>query len=39
MVPGARVEYSAVDLMNVEALQKTIDSIPDDLPLYWVQSV
>ncbi|OHA00064.1 MAG: hypothetical protein A3C07_05275 [Candidatus Sungbacteria bacterium RIFCSPHIGHO2_02_FULL_47_11] len=38
-IPGAQVEYSAVDLGDLVALQKLVASISDDLPLYWVQSV
>lgn len=38
-VPGASIEYAAVDLSNKDELQKLVDSIPTDLPLYWVQSV
>ena len=38
-ISGAKVEYSSVDLNNVPALQKLVNSISDDLPLYWVQSV
>lgn len=38
-VPGAIVEYSSVDLGDINSLQKFVNTIPDDLPLYWVQSV
>ncbi len=38
-IPGAQVEYSAVDLGDLVALQKLVASISGDLPLYWVQSV
>ncbi|MEJ0053667.1 MAG: SDR family oxidoreductase [bacterium] len=38
-VPGASVEYSSVDLNDLRSLQTLADSIPNDLPLYWVQSV
>ncbi len=38
-VSGAQVEYSVVDLGNLDSLKKLVDSIPADLPLYWVQSV
>ncbi|MCC6934478.1 MAG: SDR family NAD(P)-dependent oxidoreductase [Candidatus Yanofskybacteria bacterium] len=38
-ISGAKVEYSAVDLGNISALEKLVESIPNDLPLYWVQSV
>jgi len=38
-IPGAKVEYSAVDLNDLPALAAMIASLPADLPLYWVQSV
>lgn len=38
-ISNAQVEYSAVDLNDINSLQKLINSIPRDLPLYWVQSV
>ncbi len=38
-ISGARVEYSAIDLGDLAALQKLVNSISDDMPLYWVQSV
>jgi short-subunit dehydrogenase len=38
-IPGAKVEYSPIDLNDVVALKKLVNSVPDDLPLYWVQSV
>ncbi|OGG55186.1 hypothetical protein A3D62_00155 [Candidatus Kaiserbacteria bacterium RIFCSPHIGHO2_02_FULL_49_11] len=38
-VAGAQVEYSTVDLSDISSLEKLIASIPDDLTLYWVQSV
>jgi len=37
-IVDAKVEYSAIDLNNIDSLKKIIDSIPSDLPLYWVQS-
>lgn len=38
-ISDAKVEYSAIDLNDITALQKLVKSIPDKLPLYWVQSV
>ncbi len=38
-ISGARVEYSVVDLNEVDSVAKMVAAIPDDLPLYWVQSV
>ena len=38
-VPAADVSYSAVDLGSLAAMQNLVASIPEDLPLYWVQSV
>ena len=37
-VPDAKVEYSALDLSDINSLKKLVASIPDDIPLYWVQS-
>jgi len=38
-VAGAQVEYSVIDLTDVKDLQKTINQIPGDMPIYWVQSI
>lgn len=38
-ISGAKVEYSPLDLNDIPALQKLVNSISDDFPLYWVQSV
>lgn len=38
-IPNAKVEYSVVDLSDTEELRKLVNEIPNDLPLYWVQSV
>ncbi len=38
-ISGAQVEYSAVDLSDSSAMQKLAAAIPNDLPLFWVQSV
>lgn len=38
-VPDARIEYSATDLTDPEKLSLLADSIPDDMPLYWAQSL
>ncbi|MCI0565776.1 SDR family oxidoreductase [bacterium] len=38
-IPEARVEFSAVDLSDTKQLKKLAEDLPDDLPLYWVQSV
>lgn len=38
-IPNAQVEYTTTDLNNTIAMKNLVDSIPDDLPLYWVQSV
>jgi len=35
----AKVEYSAIDLNDIDALKKLVQSIPNDLPLWWIQSV
>jgi len=35
----AKVEYSVVDLSNIEQLKKLSKDLPSDIPLYWVQSV
>lgn len=39
MVPNAVIEYSVVDLNDVEHLKKFVESLPTDLPLAWVQSL
>jgi short-subunit dehydrogenase len=38
-VHGAVVEYSVLDINNKVELEQSIQSIPTDLPLYWVQSL
>jgi len=38
-ISDAHVEHSAIDLNDMNAIKDMVDSIPDDLPLYWVQSV
>jgi len=38
-IPDARIEYSAIDLSDPEELSLLADSIPDDMPLYWAQSL
>ncbi len=38
-VPTAKVECSAVDLSDIMALKELAESIPNNIPLYWVQSV
>jgi len=38
-IPSAQVEYSVLDLNDLGAMQKMVGSIPDGIPLYWVQSV
>lgn len=38
-ISDAKVEYSPTDLNDITSLQKLVESIPEDLPLYWVQSV
>ena len=38
-ISNAKVEYSAIDLNDIAALKKLVQSIPNDLPLYWIQSV
>ena len=37
-IPETKVEYTALDLNDKVALRKLVDSLPTDLPLYWVQS-
>jgi NAD(P)-dependent dehydrogenase (short-subunit alcohol dehydrogenase family) len=39
LVPDAKVEYSAVDLNNLEQLQQMVSTLPVSEPLFWVQSV
>ncbi len=38
-IPEAKVEYSAVDLSDIEQLRRLAKDLPNDVPLYWVQSV
>lgn len=38
-VPGSAVDFAAVDLKDHDALKRLVTNIPNDLPLYWVQSV
>lgn len=33
------IEYSALDLLNEDEVNKFVDKLPKDKPLYWVQSV
>lgn len=37
-IPDAQVKYTALDLNKRKDLQDLADSLPTDLPLYWVQS-
>ena len=39
MVPDAKIEYTAIDLSYPGALTFLADSSPNDMPLYWVQSL
>ncbi|MFB6226483.1 MAG: SDR family NAD(P)-dependent oxidoreductase [Candidatus Paceibacteria bacterium] len=36
---GGKIEYSAVDLMDKEAVSNFVDNLPQDKPIDWVQSV
>ncbi len=38
-VSHARIEYSAADVSDINAVQSMIRTLPADVPLYWVQSV
>jgi NAD(P)-dependent dehydrogenase (short-subunit alcohol dehydrogenase family) len=38
-VPNARIEHTAIDLSNPEELGCLAGAIPDDMPLYWAQSL
>jgi len=37
-VSNAKVEYSAIDLSDINSLKELVKLIPKDIPLYWVQS-
>lgn len=34
-----RIEYSALDLLDEEQVGEFVSSLPDNLPIYWVQSI
>lgn len=38
-IPDSKVEYSALDLNNKNEVNNLIKNLPNDLPLFWVQSV
>lgn len=38
-IPGSRIEYSIADLGDQASLEHLAKDIPNDLPLFWVQSL
>lgn len=38
-VEGAKVEYTSLDLSDVEAMKRFVGTLPQDKIIYWVQSV
>jgi hypothetical protein len=38
-IPEERIEYSAIDLLDEYAVEKFVDNLPKDKPIWWVQSI